>query len=122
MTENTPDSHTEWKKYDNEREYKTTAELLVIRPIESDFTPIFCPTCKFPMQTADDFFSYKDKKACFKCVIHLKKRSAENKKLLDEIMLNTYGIFPSDGSHCFHEDEYYLSMRRKTFKPVIRFK
>lgn len=106
MAEKHTNNHTEWKKYDNEREYKTTAELLVIRPIESDFTPIFCPCCKFAMQTTDDFFSYKDKKACYKCTIYLEK-----------LKTSTF-----DGSLGFKIDNDYLTFRRKTFKPVIRFK
>lgn len=97
-----------WDKYDEKRKFKIASDVLVIKPASKEtITPLFCEVCEFTMNSAEDFFSFKDFGCCEKCKLHLVSRDQEgwlqgkrpDAKIIKE----------------------YVQTRKESFKPVFRF-
>ena len=99
-----------WTKYDEDRLVKIDDGILTIKPVSKpETTPLFCPECSFPMQTREDYLEYQELKCCYKCSIYL---AGTNLKAWKE------GWRPEKSSQLYVD---YMSNRKLTFKPVIRF-
>jgi hypothetical protein len=99
--------------------------VFLIMPSNASTVPLFCPLCKFPMQTQDDSLSFKELGCCYFCDLEyrsqiLQDRLVEHNQLeQDHSQLPQTVVFKIQASPKWND---YLKTRRFRSKRTIILK